>query len=99
MAGGQLEEAVQLYAGELLEGRYDEWLAETSGWRTNASGSRGSTPTRSSRSRLQEHDLRWPEAIRCAERLVALDPVREESHRLLAPACGARRVTPGGATG
>src|ERR1700751_2359680 len=28
MARGRLEEAVQLYAGELLEGRYDEWLTD-----------------------------------------------------------------------
>ena len=28
LAGGQFEEAVQLYAGELLEGRYDEWLTD-----------------------------------------------------------------------
>jgi ribosomal protein S18 acetylase RimI-like enzyme len=28
VAGGRLKEAVRLYAGELLEGRYDEWLAD-----------------------------------------------------------------------
>src|ERR1700751_1326521 len=28
LAGGRLQEAVETYAGELLEGRYDEWLVE-----------------------------------------------------------------------
>ena len=36
-----------------------------------------------------EQHQRWPEAIRCAERLVARDPLREESHRLLIRLCQA----------
>ena len=84
VAGGQLEEAVQLYAGELLEGRYDEWLA---GERERLAGLHADALERLAR--LQEHDLRWPEAIRCAERLVAFDPLREESHRLLIQLCQA----------
>jgi hypothetical protein len=28
LADGRLEEAVETYAGELLEGRYDEWIAD-----------------------------------------------------------------------
>jgi DNA-binding SARP family transcriptional activator len=33
--------------------------------------------------------MRWPEAICCAERLIANDPLREESHRLLIQLCQA----------
>ena len=84
VAGGRLEEAVQLYAGELLEGRYDEWLADK---RERLAGLHADALERLAR--LQEHDRRWPEAIRCAERLVALDPLREESHRLLIELCQA----------
>ena len=84
VAGGRLEEAVQLYAGELLEGRYDEWLADE---RERLAGLHADALERLAR--LQEHDRRWPEAIRCAERLVALDPLCEESHRLLIELCQA----------
>ena len=83
-AGGRLEEAVQLYAGELLEGRYDEWLADE---RERLAGLHADALERLARQ--QEHDRRWPEAIRCAERLVAHDPLREESHRLLIELCQA----------
>jgi DNA-binding SARP family transcriptional activator/tetratricopeptide (TPR) repeat protein len=66
LAEGQLEEAVELYRGELLEGRYDEWLFDE-------------------RERLSTLCLEALErlAIRYAEQLVARDPLREESHRLL----------------
>ena len=84
VAGGRLEEAVQLYAGELLEGRYDEWLA---GERERLAGLHADALERLAR--RQEHDQRWPEAVRCAERLVALNPLREESHRLLIELCQA----------
>jgi DNA-binding SARP family transcriptional activator/tetratricopeptide (TPR) repeat protein len=84
VAGGQLKEAVQLYAGELLEGRYDEWLAAE---RERLAGLHADALERLARQ--QEHDQRWPEAIRCAERLVAHDPLREESHRLLIRLCQA----------
>src|SRR6516164_1190902 len=72
VAGGRLEEAVQLYAGELLEGRYHEWLADE---RDRLASLHLETLERLARQ--QEHDQRWPEAIRCAERLVAHDPLRE----------------------
>ena len=84
VAGGRLEEAVRLYAGELMEGRYDEWLADK---RERLAGLHADALERLAR--LQEHDRRWPDAIRCAERLVALDPLREESHRLLIELCQA----------
>lgn len=84
VAGGQFEEAVRLYAGELLEGRYDEWLADE---RERLAGLHLAALERLVR--LREHDQRWPDALRCAERLVALDPLREESHRLLIELCHA----------
>jgi DNA-binding SARP family transcriptional activator len=84
VARGRLEEAVQLYAGELLEGRYDEWLADE---RDRLAGLHADALERLAR--LQEHDQRWPDAIRSAERLVALDPLREESRRLLIQLCQA----------
>jgi len=84
VAGEQLEKAVQLYAGELLEGRYDEWLADE---RERLAGLHADALERLARQ--QEHEQRWPEAIRSAERLVAHDPLREESHRLLIRLCQA----------
>jgi DNA-binding SARP family transcriptional activator len=84
VAAGRLEEAVRLYAGELLEGRYDEWLADE---RERLAGLHADALERLARQR--EHGQRWPEAIRCAERLVALDPLRVESHRLLIELCRA----------
>jgi hypothetical protein len=67
-----------------MEGRYDEWLADE---RERLAGLHADALERLAR--LQEHDRRWPDAIRCAERLVALDPLREESHRLLIELCQA----------
>ena len=84
LAEGRLEEAVELYAGELLEGRYDEWLTSE---RERLAGLHLETLERLARQHGQNR--RWPEAIRCAERLVASDPLREESHRLLMRLCQA----------
>ena len=84
VAGDRLEEAVEIYGGELLEGRYDEWLA---GDRERLAGLHADALERLTR-RHEQHQ-RWPEAIRCAERLVARDPLREESHRLLIRLCQA----------
>jgi DNA-binding SARP family transcriptional activator len=78
LAGGRLEEAVETYAGELLEGRYDEWLVDE---RERLAGLYLEALERLARQ--HEGSQRWPEAIRCAEGLVAQDPLREESHRLL----------------
>jgi tetratricopeptide (TPR) repeat protein len=82
-AGDRLEEAVEVYGGELLEGRYDEWLA---GDRERLAGLYADALERLAR--RYEQQQRWPEAIRCAERLVARDPLREESH----PGARARRA-------
>jgi len=84
LAEGRLEEAVETYAGEFLEGRYDEWLA---GERDRLAGLHLEALDRLARQHQQNQ--RWPEAIRCAERLVVHDPLREESHRLLMQLWGA----------
>ena len=84
LAEDRLEEAVEIYGGELLEGRYDEWL---SGERERLAGLYVDALERLARQ--HEQHQRWPEAIRCAERLVARDPLREESHRLLIRLCQA----------
>jgi DNA-binding SARP family transcriptional activator len=84
LAAGQLEEAVGLYVGDLLEGRYDEWLASE---RERLAGIHLEALERLARQHGQNR--RWPEAIRCAERLVAGDSLREDSHRLLMRLCQA----------
>src|SRR2546421_1128090 len=84
VAEGRLEEAVGTYAGELLEGRYDDWLVDD---RERLSGLHLEALERLARQ--HEQDQRWPEAMRCAERLVAHDPLREEGHRLLMRLCRA----------
>jgi DNA-binding SARP family transcriptional activator len=84
LAAGRLEEAVGLYAGELLEGRYDEWLTSE---RERLAGLHLEALERLARQHGQHR--RWPEAIRGAERLVAGDPLREEGHRLLIRLCQA----------
>jgi len=84
VAEDRLEEAVEVYGGELLEGRYDEWLA---GDRERLAGLYADALERLAR--RHEQRQRWPDAISCAERLVARDPLREESHRLLMRLCQA----------
>jgi DNA-binding SARP family transcriptional activator len=81
---GRLEEAVDLYAGELLEGRYDERLSDE---RERLAGLYLDVLDRLARQR--EDERQWADAIRLAERLVAQDPLREESHRLLIRLCHA----------
>ena len=82
LAEGRLEAAVETYAGELLEGRYDEWLAEE-----RERLARLYLEALERLARQREQDRHWPEAIRCAERLVAHDPLREEAHRLVIRLC------------
>ncbi|HEX2104765.1 MAG TPA: AAA family ATPase [Solirubrobacteraceae bacterium] len=81
---GRLGEAVETYAGELLEGRYDEWLADE---RERLAGLHLEALERLARE--HEQAQRRSEAVRCAEQLVAHDPLREESHRLLMRLCRA----------
>ena len=68
--------------GELAEGRYDEWLAAE---RERLAGLYLEALERLARQ--YERNRCWPEAVRCAERLVAHDPLREEAHRLLIRVC------------
>ena len=84
LADGRLEEAVETYAGELLEGRYDEWIVDE-----RDRLARLHLEALEQLARQHELSQRWPEAVRCAERLVAHDPLREESHRLLMQFCHA----------
>ncbi|WP_433475332.1 ATP-binding protein [Spirillospora sp. CA-142024] len=84
LAGGRLEEAVNVYGGELLEGGYDEWLADE-----RERLARLHMEALAELARRHERERRWTEAVRCAERLVACDPLREESHRLLIRLCRA----------
>jgi DNA-binding SARP family transcriptional activator len=79
---GRLEEAVETYAGELLEGRYDEWIVDERDRLASLH-----LEALEQLARQLELGQRWPDAIRCAERLVAHDPLREESHRLLMQFC------------
>ena len=84
VAQGRPAEAVGLYGGDLLEGRYDDWLTAE---RERLAGLHADALQRLARQHEQEN--RWPEAIRCAERLIARDPLREEYHRLLIRLCQA----------
>ena len=84
VADGRSAEAVGLYAGDLLEGRYDDWLTAE---RERLAGLHADALQRLARQHEQDH--RWPEAIRCAERLIARDPLREDYHRLLIGLCRA----------
>jgi DNA-binding SARP family transcriptional activator len=81
---GRLQQAVEVYGGELLEGRYDEWLVDE---RDRLAALY--LEALEQLARQHEHEQRWPDAIRCAERLVAHDPLREDSHRLLMRLCRA----------
>ncbi|HET6868313.1 MAG TPA: AAA family ATPase [Solirubrobacteraceae bacterium] len=82
IAEERLEEAVDLYGGELLEGRYDDWLTED---RDRLAGLYVEALEQLARRLGRER--RWADAIRFAERLVAQDPLREDSHRLLIRLC------------
>jgi len=84
LAQGRLAEAVETYRGELLEGRYDEWLAAD-----RERLARLHLDALERLARQHERSQRWPDAIRCAERLITHDPLREESHRLLIQLCSA----------
>ena len=78
IADTRLEAAVEAYTGDLIEGSYDEWVLEER--------ERLRTLYLDILERLQ-HELEeredWSAAIRCAERLVRADPLREDAHRAL----------------
>ena len=80
----QLERAVDLYRGDLLEGldvrseEFDEWLAgERNRLRDLAVDSLGQLMT------LRAEADEAESAIDAAQQLLALDPLREDAHRLL----------------
>ena len=78
IAEGRLEDAVETYKGELLEGNYDEWLLEER--------ERLSQLYLAALERLAkelEARGRFTEAIGSAERLLRQEPLREEIYRLL----------------
>jgi DNA-binding SARP family transcriptional activator len=75
---GRLEDAVETYRGELLEGNYDEWLLEER--------ERLAQLHREALERLVEQldeQGRLAEAIGYAERLLREDPLREATYRRL----------------
>jgi DNA-binding SARP family transcriptional activator len=76
LADGRLEAAVDAYAGDLLEGSYDDWVLEE---RERLRDRYGEALERLQRE-LEEREDRVG-AIRCAERLVRHDPLREEAYR------------------
>ncbi|MGH7686111.1 MAG: ATP-binding protein [Candidatus Dormibacteria bacterium] len=78
LAEGHLLEAVETYRGELLEGNDDEWLLEHRRRLADLYLQALERLTRRHQERRQ-----WSQAIRYAERLMAQDSLREESHRLL----------------
>lgn len=75
---GRLEDAVEAYKGELLEGNLDEWLREE---RERLSQLQLGALDRLARD-LQAQG-RFGEAIGYAERLLRQQPLREETYRLL----------------
>jgi DNA-binding SARP family transcriptional activator/tetratricopeptide (TPR) repeat protein len=78
MARGRLEEAVELYGGDLLEGSYDDWVLEE---RERLQQLYGDALERLAV--WMEEAGRWAEAVRYGERLLRQDPLREETYRLL----------------
>ena len=75
---GRLQEAVDTYTGDLLEGSYDEWLFEERERlaQLHASALEGLAHELEDAGRLAE-------AITCAERLQRTDALREENYRML----------------
>ena len=75
---GSLREALEIYAGDLLENRYDEWILQE---RERLRQRYLDALSRLASMLAERGDAR--EAIRWSERLIASDPLREEGHRLL----------------
>ncbi len=78
LAEDRLEDAVELYTGDLLEGSYDEWVLEE---RERLRDRFADALERL----LVEHEQRGvvAAALDCAERLVRLDPLREAGYSAL----------------
>jgi DNA-binding SARP family transcriptional activator len=78
IADGRLEEAVEVYGGELVEGNYDEWLLEQ---RERLAQLHLDALERLAKT-LEEQG-RLADATRYAEQLLRQDSLREETYRLL----------------
>jgi DNA-binding SARP family transcriptional activator/tetratricopeptide (TPR) repeat protein len=78
VAEGRLDEAVETYAGELLEGSYDEWLLDE----RERLGQIHLDALERLAQQLEEQG-RLGDAIRYSERLRRQDPLREEAYRAL----------------
>src|SRR4051794_3858747 len=75
---GALDEAAALYRDDLLSGLYDDWVAPLRAqYRERLAGVLQRLALAS------EHRRDFATAIRHAERLVSLDPLREAHHQLL----------------
>jgi len=72
----QLERAMHLYKGELLEGYYDEWaLRERE--RLRSLFVKGQIHLL----HYYSHQAAWEQGLACAQTILNLDPLREEIHR------------------
>lgn len=78
VGSGELEQALELYTGDLLEGNYDEWLLEE---RERLGQLHLDALERLAKA--LERQGRLVDATRYAERLLRQDSLREETYRLL----------------
>jgi DNA-binding SARP family transcriptional activator len=78
LAEGRLQDAVDAYTGDLIEGSYDDWLLEERERLRELQADALEQLVR----QLEQGDEKAG-AIRHAERLVRHDPLREETYRLL----------------
>ena len=78
LADGRLQAAVDAYTGDLIPDSYDDWVLEE---RERLRLRFVDALARLLRD-YEEHDD-WAAAIRSAERLVRVDPLREDGHRAL----------------
>ena len=78
LAAGRLEAAVDAYAGDLLEGSYDEWVLEE----RERLRDRFLDALERLMGELEARE-EWAAALACAERLARADPLREDAHRAL----------------
>ncbi|HEU4752797.1 MAG TPA: BTAD domain-containing putative transcriptional regulator, partial [Armatimonadota bacterium] len=72
----RLLRAVELYTGELLPGLYEEWIPREGEWLRDRV-----LDALTELARLAERDGRTEAALAHTRRAVALDPIREETHR------------------
>ena len=77
-ARDRLARAADLYRGDLLEGRYEEWCLEA----RECFRARFLTALERLATHEQKHG-RWREAVACSRKILQLDPLRESAHRIL----------------